>query len=176
MDEKTFPYRLDVRTRNVLAGLVLTMIDGNATLQSSLATPMTILFSNKENGVPMDAQVYTTPNGIALIYRLNNVAKAHQPTMEWLRRYNAFVSKRLKASAVPAAERCTVMVEATYTGQMQYFFTYMMRYEDDSLAQDMPQGLLVATEPLLLAREQQAAPAMRAKPAQVNQPEEASWV
>lgn len=170
MDEATFPYRLDQRTRDILAGMMSVLIKADATIQAASGTPMTVLFNNKDQGVPMDAQVYTTPDGIALVYRLNNVALAHKPTLEWLKKYNAHISGRLKSPASPAAERCTVMVEATYNGQIKYYFTYMMRYEDDSLAQDMPQGRLVATEPLMLAAGMQARPAGRASE------QEVSWI
>lgn len=177
MDEKTFPYRLDARTRGILAGIMQTLIAGDATLQSPGASPITILFSNKEHGTPMDAPIYATDKGISLIYRMNNVAKAHPQTLDWLKKYNEYIGRRLKASAKPAAERCTVMVEATYAGQINYYFTYMMRYEDDSLAQNMPQGLLVATEPLMLAAGQQAtrAPARQAGQ-QASAPEQANWL
>lgn len=177
MDERSFPYRLDSRTRGVLAGIMQVLINANATLQSPGASPITILFDNKERGVPMDAPVYATDKGIALIYRMNNVAKADPATMEWLKKYNSYISRRLKAPATPAAERCTVMAEATYGGQVNYYFTYMLRYEDDSLAQDTPQGLLVATEPLMLASQQQAAPAKQAQPAaSAKREEEANWL
>lgn len=177
MDEKSFPYRLDARTRGILAGIMQVLIAGGATLQSPGASPITILFDNKDRGVPMDAPVYATNKGIALVYRMNNVAQAHPQTMDWLKKYNSYISRRLKAPATPAAERCTVMVEATYEGQVNYYFTYMLRYEDDSLAQDTPQGLLVATEPLMLAASQQATRATPAQQAAGGQKiETASWI
>jgi hypothetical protein len=149
------------------------LIQSDARLQSA-ASPMTALFSNKEDGVPMDAQIYMGKTGIALVYRMNNVANTNQQVMAWLKRYNQFVSGTLKAPATPAAERCTVMVEATYEGQLKYYFSYMMRYEDDSLAQGMPQTRLYATEPLHMASQ----PALQAVPAQPvsQQAEEASWL
>ena len=150
------------------------LIRSGAKLQSA-STPMTMLFDNKKDNIPMDAQIWAGQKGIALVYRLNNIASTSPETLDWLKRYNAFISGTLKAPATPAAERCTVMVEATYTGQLMYYFTYMMRYADESLAQDMPQSRLYATEPLQLTvpalTAEQAAPAPQA-----SEQREASWL
>jgi hypothetical protein len=173
MEENTFPYRLDDRTRSSLAGLMQVLISSGAQLQSS-SMPMTILFTDKEGGVPMDAQLYMSASGISLVYPMNNVAKADPESKAWLNRYNLFISRRLKEPAVPAAERCTVMVEATYGGQLKYYFTYMMRYADNSLAQDMPQGRLYATEPLSMPG---LASPRRARPAQpASEQASADWI
>jgi len=176
MDVSTFPYRLDARTRAALAGIMQALIQAGATLQSS-SFPMTVLFSDKEGGLPLDAQIYMGSTGIALVYRMNNVAAVDVKSLEWLKKYNKFMKSKLKAPANPAAERCTVMVEATYEGQLRYHFSYMMRYEDDSLAQDMPQGRLYTTEPLYIAPAagQPAKQAVPAKPAR-QQAEDAVWL
>jgi len=122
---------------------------------------MSIIFTEKNGGVPMDAHVFATPDGMAIRYPLNNVAKSDPKTMEWLRQYHSSLSNVLKAPGTPAAELSVVMIEATYNGQLKYYLTYMVRYADQSLAQDTPQGRLYATEPLLLAR----SPASLATPA-----------
>ncbi|MHC4412312.1 MAG: hypothetical protein ACYSW6_04960, partial [Planctomycetota bacterium] len=62
-------------------------------------------------------------------------------------------------------------------GQLKYYFSYMMRYEDESLAQDMPQTQLYATEPLHMSHAAQAKQAERAGQAeQASQQEEISWL
>lgn len=173
MDIDTFPYRLDVRARDALAGIMESLVLSSAKLQSA-STPMTLLFSDKEDGQPMDAQIWMGSDGIALVYRMNNVAQTDPKILDWLKKYNAFVTRSLKSAATPAAERCTIMVEATYGGQLKYYFSYMMRFEDESLAQDMPQGRLYATEPLHMSHAAQAKQAKRAEPA--SQQEEISWL
>lgn len=176
MEVETFPYRLDVRARDALAGIMQALVLSNSKLQSA-STPMTLLFSDKEDGQPLDAQIWMGSDGIALVYRMNNVAQTDPKILDWLKKYNAFITRSLKASATPAAERCTIMVEATYGGQLKYYFSYMMRYEDESLAQDMPQGRLYATEPLHMSHAVQAKQAERASQAeQASQQEEISWL
>lgn len=176
MEIESFPYRLDTRARNALAGIMQALVLSNAKLQSA-STPMTLLFGDKENSLPLDAQIWMGAEGIALVYPLNNVAKADPRTLDWLKKYNAFIAQRLTAIATPAAERCTVMVEATYSGQLKYYFSYMMRYADDSFAQDMPQGRLYATEPLLMSQTAQAEQAKQVKQAaQASEQEEISWL
>ncbi len=170
MEIETFPYRLDARARDALAGVMQALVQSNSKLQSA-STPMTLLFSDKEDGLPLDAQIWMGTDGIALVYRMNNVAQTDPKILDWLKKYNAFVTRSLKSAALPAAERCTVMVEATYNGQLKYYFSYMMRYADESLAQDMPQGRLYATEPLHMSQAQQAPQAKQA-----GQQEEISWL
>jgi hypothetical protein len=176
MDEKSFPYRLDNRARSVLAGMMLALIQGDGLLQSS-QMPITLLFENKENGLPLDSPIYMMRDGIRVSYRLNNIADTCPKCLDWLKKYNQFISGRLKSSAVPAAERCMVQIEAGYDGTLKYYFYYMMRYEDNSLAQDMPQGILFATEPLFRAEDSvPALPATQAAPAaQAERAEQASW-
>lgn len=173
MDIATFPYRLDTRARDALAGIMQALVLSNSKLQSA-TTPMTLLFADKEDGLPLDAQIWMSAEAIALIYRMNNVAQTDPKVLDWLKKYNAFITRSLKSPALPAAERCTVMVEATYGGQLKYYFSYMMRYEDESLAQDMPQGQLYATEPLHMSHAAQAERAGQAE--QASQQEEISWL
>ena len=176
MEVETFPYRLDVRARDALAGIMQALVLSNSKLQSA-STPMTLLFGDKEDGQPLDAQIWMGGDGIALVYPMNNVAQTDPKILDWLKRYNAFLTRSLKSAALPAAERCTVMVEATYGGQLKYYFSYMMRYEDESLAQDMPQGRLYATEPLHMSHAVQAQQTEQAKQAEkVSQQEEISWL
>jgi hypothetical protein len=171
MQEESFPFRLDQRTHRTVSGLVALMVREKFNFQATVGRTQ-MLFLDKEEGIPIDAPVSFSSEGITLSYPLNAIAKYDLQSKTWLRQFHQYlVSKR--GNLVPVSERCGVAVEARYDGQIKYHLTYMTAHDDGSLAQDMPQGKLYAVEPLFLHAEP-AEPAPASEPAPAKEP--ASWL
>lgn len=119
----------------------------------------------------MDATIVFKNAGTQIYYPMNAIAKGDSKSMAWLKKYQQWLANK-RGNLTPDPDRCNVVVEANFDGGLKYYFTYMARHEDNSLAQDLPQGLLFHTESLFLASEPAppAAEQEQAKPA-----EQAAW-
>ena len=171
MDEQSFPFRLDARSRAFLANLVGVLQSHEARF-SSQAGGVQLQFLNKgTNPTTIDAPVAFTGKGLQMNVPLNAVAKTNTQSAKWLRQYHSFLSKSRGQAFTPVPQRCSVTVEARVDGQLKYHLTYMVAHEDGSLAQDTPQGLLYATEALgpgaalLPAEQADSEPDQQAEPA-----------
>ncbi len=147
MDESTFPYRVDERTRTFLSDLIGVMQKADARF-SSHSSGIQLQFLNKgTQTTTIDAPMAFTQEGVQMNIPLNAVAKTSPAARTWLKRYQEFID-RGKADLSPVPQRCSVTVAARVDGQLRYHLTYMVAHEDGTQAQDMPQGRLYATEAL----------------------------
>ena len=172
MEVSTFPFRVSERTRQFLADLMVAMSNSNTRFAASSGKVYVQFLEKGAEPLEIDAPVIFTQSGIQMVLPMNGVAKTHPESLTWLQRYQNFITQK-RGNLVPISDRCNVMVEATADGQLKYYFTYMVAHEDGSLAQDMPQGRLYATEGLHAPARQQAPPAQQA-PAQ--QASDAAWM
>ena len=171
MQEETFPFRLDPRTQRTISGLVALMVREKFNFQATVGRTQ-MLFLDKDSGIPIDTPISFSSEGVTLSYPLNAVAKYNPQAKQWLQKYHQFlVSKR--GNLTPVSERCGVTVEAKYDGQLKYYLSYMTAHDDGSMAQDMPQGKLFATEPLFLQAEP-ALPEPASEPVPAAEP--AGWL
>jgi hypothetical protein len=174
MDEQSFPFRLDARSRAFLANLVGVLQSHDARF-SSQAGGVQLQFLNKgANPTTIDAPIAFTGQGLQMNVPLNAVAKTSPQSAKWLRAYHSFLSKGRGEDFSPVPQRCSVTVEARTDGQLRYHLTYMVAHKDGSLAQDTPQGLLYATE--ALGAGAVVMPADSADNQSAGQAEPASWL
>jgi hypothetical protein len=178
MDESTFPFRVSGRTKEFLSALVGAFQAYDVRLASS-AGGVQIQFQNKgTERDTVDAPVAFTQEGLHMSLAMNAVAKSSPQAMTWLRQYHDYIQQSRSQTLTAIPQRCRVVVEARVDGQLKYYLTYMVAHDDGSLAQDMPQGKLYATEALHAApanvRQPAASPPPASQPA--GQPEPASWL
>lgn len=174
MEPNTFPFRLDARTRKALSSMIGIMVSQDVRLSATTGhVHLIFLEKGAGNHWPMDATITFTRDGMQIYYPMNAVAKGDSKSMAWLKRYQQWiVSKR--GNLAPDPERCGVLVEARFDGQLRYHFSYMARHEDNSFAQDLPQGRLYHTEALFVDASEPAPPAQREqKPAELAP--QAAW-
>lgn len=174
MDEQSFPFRLDARSRAFLANLIGVLQSNNARFSSAAGGVQLQFLDKGANSTTIDAPVAFTTSGLQMNVPMNAVAKTSQKSATWLRQYHSFISKNRSESFTPVPQRCSVTVEARVDGQLRYHLTYMVAHEDGSLAQDTPQGLLYATEALGAASA--PVPAQQAASEQTGQAEPAAWL
>jgi len=174
MNENTFPFRLDERGRAFLSALVGVMQQYDARFASHSGGVQVQFLEKGTSSRTIDAPISFTQDGAQMSIPLNAVAKTHPQSREWLKRYQAFVNKSRGEQMEPVPQRCYVMVDARADGQLRYHLTYMVSHGDGSLAQDMPQGYLYATEALNAAASVPASKPASSKPRQ--QQERASWL
>lgn len=176
MEISTFPFRVSERTRQFLADLMFAMSNSNARFAAASERIHMQFLDKGSEPTEIDAPVRFTKDGVQVVLTMNGVAKTSPESLEWLKRYQSFIVQS-HGNMVPISNRCHVMVEATASGQIQYYFTYMVAHEDGTLAQDMPQGRLYATEGLHAPARQQAQQAEQAKPAPPAEPaEQVEWL
>lgn len=148
----TFPFRLDQNTLSLVSGLLSALMSHNAKLQShARGGGLSVLFDKSKTKGTMDVNVTFTDEAIILQYPLQALRKDSK-IRSWLNAYHAHLQKTKKDTLTPVMSRCFVTVKAFYTGQLQYYLTYMVSYPDDSIAQETPQGALYASEGLLGVR------------------------
>lgn len=152
MDENTFPFRVDNRTRSFLSALIGALAEHDVRLASP-AGGVQVQFQNKgaDQRTTVDAPIAFTEHGLQMQLAMNAVAKSNPKAMAWLGQYHNFLQSGRGQSFTAIPQRCNVVVEARTDGQLKYFLTYMVAHEDGSLAQDTPQGKLFATEALHVA-------------------------
>jgi hypothetical protein len=161
MEPSTFPFRVSERTRQFLADLMVAMSNSNARFSAASGRMYVQFLEKGQEPKDIDAAVIFTGEGIQLILPMNGVARTNSKSMAWLKKYQGFINQS-RGNLVPVSDRCNVLVEATVNGQIKYYFTYMVAHEDGSMAQDMPQGHLYATEGLHTPARQPAQPASQA--------------
>lgn len=148
MDESTFPFRVNDRTKQFLSALVGVFQAYDVRLASP-ASGVQVQFQNKgTDRSTVDAPVAFTQDGLQMAIPMNAVAKSNPQAMQWLRQYHEHIQRSRGQTLNAVPQRCRVVVEARVDGQLKYYLTYMVAHEDGSLAQDMPQGRLYATEAL----------------------------
>jgi len=171
MQEETFPFRLDTRTRQAISDLAAAMMRHKFSFQGTVGRTQ-MLFFDKDEGIPIDVPINFSTKGVTLDYPMNAVAKYNPESRQWLQKYHQFLVAA-RGNLDPVPQRCHVTIEADQSGQLRYYLTYMTTHPDGSLAQDMPQGKLYASEPLFL-------PASHAEPASMPKPKEpaepAGWL
>ena len=172
MDESTFPYTVDERTRLFLSDLV-SLLQSHDVRFASHAGGVQVQFQNKgQQRTTVDAPLAFTQDGVQMAIPMNAVAKSNAGALEWLRKYHTFLENSRGESFTAIPQRCNVVVEARVDGQIRYYLTYMVAHEDRSLAQDTPQGKLYKTEAL-------SAPSARKPASQQSEPagqqEQAVW-
>ena len=176
MDESTFPYRVDDRTRLFLSGLISIMQEHNVRLAAPAGRVQLQFLDKGTQSTTIDAPMSFTPDGIQITLPLNAVAKTSKPARTWLRGYQEFIVRGRNENLSPVPQRCSVSVEARVDGQIKYYLTYMVSHEDGSLAQNMPQGRLYATEALHIGQKL-AEPADQQASTQAGQhAEPAAWL
>lgn len=165
MQVETFPYRINERTKKFLFDLISILVENDVRLAATTSRTQ-ILFLNKGgDSTTIDLPITFGNQGVTATIALNAVAKMDHDSGVWLRSFHQFTLKS-KPDVVPVVERCHVTVEARFDGTLKYYLTYMVAHKDGSLAQDMPQGRLYATESLaasrLASRQQASEPAQDA--------------
>jgi hypothetical protein len=172
MDESTFPYRVDERTKAFLSELVA-LFQSHDVRFASHAGGVQVQFQNKGQGrSTVDAPIAFTQDGLQMALPMNAVAKSSPEAMKWLGQYHDFIQRSRSESFKAIPQRCNVVVEARVDGQIKYYLTYMVAHDDGSAAQDMPQGRLYATEALAASRPAERRPASE----QASQLEPAAWI
>lgn len=175
MDETTFPFRIDGRTKLFLSALAGVLSEHDVRFASS-AGGVHAQFQNKgENRTTIDAPLAFTQDGLQMSMPMNAVAKSNPSALAWLRKYHDHLQRSRGESFEAVPQRCSVVVEARTDGQLRYYMTYMVTHEDGSLAQEMPQGKLFATEALFAAPASQQAGSKQAGQ-RANEPEQAAWI
>jgi hypothetical protein len=175
MDESTFPFRVDSRTRLFLSALIGVLAEHDVRLASP-AGGVQVQFQNKgtDKRTTVDAPIAFTQDGLQMPLPMNAVAKSNPEAMKWLGQYHNFIQQSRNQNFTAIPQRCNVVVEARTDGQLKYYLTYMVAHEDDTLAQDTPQGKLYATEALHVPAP--ASPASQPAASQpAGQPEQAAW-
>lgn len=178
MQVETFPYRVDDRTRIFLSSIIGALQVSNARITSpGRGINVQYLDKNPGSALPIDGPIAFMKDGVQIIHMMQAVAKSSDSARTWLRRFNEYISgasvRQGKGPLMPVAQRSFVLVEARYDGSMKYYMTYMAAHEDETLAQDTPQGRLYATEALATPQQPQAIQQTQAasKPA-----EDALWM
>lgn len=151
MEVSTFPFRIDERTHNFLSGVVSSAINNGCRMQSLVQGQCSLLVDKKE-GKGLDGNIIFQPDGVVLTYPIRAVAKQDRNSAKWLNNYHSFLQKSRKSVFEPVMPRCIVTVKAFYDGRLEYYLTYMVAYEDESIAQDTPQGALYARDSLSIKR------------------------
>jgi hypothetical protein len=175
MDETTFPYRVDDRTRAFLATLVSVMDESQVRFASHTGGIQVQFLDKGTESATIDAPVAFLQEGLRMVLPMNAVAKTNPKAAGWLRKYHQYLENTRREQFTPLPTLCKVTVEAKVDGRLEYYLTYMVAHSDDSPAQNTPQGKLYATEPLY--GKQASKPA--GKPASKQRQdvvEEASWM
>lgn len=174
MDESTFPFRVDSRTRAFLSALVGALAEHNVRLASP-GSGVQVQFQDKGDvRTTIDGPIAFTQDGLQMALPMNAVAKSNPGAMAWLSKYHQFIQSSRGEHFTAIPQRCNVVIEARTDGQLKYYLTYMVTHEDGSLAQEMPQGKLYATEGLFAPPASQPAAQQAGQPA--GQAEPASWM
>lgn len=176
MDESTFPFRVDGRTREFLSALV-GVLQAYDVRFASRAGGVQVQFQNKgQDRTTVDAPIAFTQDGLQMAIPMNAVAKSNKKALDWLRSYHDFIQRSRNKQFTAVPQRCNVVVEARVDGQMKYYLTYMVSHEDGSLAQDMPQGRLYATEALHASPANSRPASQQASYEQAGPQEQAAWM
>lgn len=145
---ESFPFRLDENTLSLVRGLIQTFVSHNARMQSaSRAGEAAILFDKQMAGNSIDVNFAFDQDGLILSYPLQAIGKSGG-IRDWMNTFHAQLQTQKKGALTPIKARCFVTVKAFYNGQLHYYLTYMVTHEDNTIAQDTPQGKLYATSSL----------------------------
>lgn len=176
MNEQTFPYRIDLRMKKFLADLIGVMQRNDVRFASHVGGVQIQYLNKGANSTTVDTPISFTVYGLQISIPLNAVAKTSPMSSKWLRQYHQYISQSRGQNFTPVPQRCNVTVEARVDGTLKYYLTYMVAHEDGSLAQDMPQGRLYATEAVANIPPAEAAKLAEQAEKTAGQPEGASWL
>ena len=151
MNLNEFPFRVDERTHAFLSDITGAMVRNRCKFQSLVQGQVSLLVQ-KDKGVGLDGNVIFTPEGVVVTYPIKAISSQDRKAAAWLNRYHGFLQKQKKSELRPVINRCFVMVKCFLNGNMEYYLTYLVAYEDESIAQDTAQGALYAKEILNIGR------------------------